>query len=71
MQRYHDDVIITLLTDVVPEDTETLYLSNAKKTPELARKHDKKGQYFDSGHIVGMNITQVGVASLDIANNRY
>ena len=62
MQCYHDNVIVTLLTDVVPEDTETLYLSNAKKTPELARKHDKKGQYFDSGHIVGMNITQVGVA---------
>ena len=62
MQHYHDDVIITFLTDIIPKDTETLYLNNAKKTPKLTSKHDKKGQYFDSGHIVGMNITHVRVA---------
>ena len=60
MQRCHDDVVITLLTDVIPDNTEELYLSNAKRTPELSRKHKRKGQNFDIG-TSSTGIKQVGV----------
>ena len=60
MQHCHDDVVITLLTDVIPDNTEELYLSNAKRTPELSRKHERKGQSFDTG-TSSTEIKQVGV----------
>ena len=49
MQRFHDDVVVTLLRDTVPEGTEEMYLMNARKTPEMPRRAEKKGKSFDDG----------------------
>ena len=61
MQRCHDDVVITLLTDVIPDNTEELYLSNAKRTPKLSRKHERKGKVLTPVPASSTGIQQVGV----------
>lgn len=51
MQRIHDSVVITLLTDKVPDSAPSSYIKDRKTTP--VPKDKQKGKSFDSVRVTG------------------